>query len=51
MMSQANSSIEGGAAFAALVGPALAGALIPFIGAPNVLYLDAATTASRSCSS
>jgi MFS family permease len=42
-MSQANSSIEGGTAVAALVGPALAGALIPFIGAPNVLYVDAAT--------
>jgi MFS family permease len=42
-MSQANSSIEGGTAFAALVGPALAGALIPFLGAPNVLYVDAAT--------
>ena len=42
-MSQANSSIEGGTAFAALVGPALAGVLIPFIGAPNVLYVDAAT--------
>jgi predicted MFS family arabinose efflux permease len=42
-MSQANSSIEGGTALAALVGPAMAGALIPFIGASNVLYLDAAT--------
>ena len=42
-MSQANSSIEGGNALAALVGPAIAGALIPFVGASNVLYLDAAT--------
>jgi predicted MFS family arabinose efflux permease len=42
-MSQANSSIEGGNALAALVGPALAGVLIPVIGAPNVLYVDAAT--------
>jgi MFS family permease len=42
-MSQANSSIEGGGALAALLGPALAGALIPFIGASNVLYVDAAT--------
>jgi MFS family permease len=42
-MSQANSTIEGGSAFAALIGPALAGLLIPFIGAPNVLYVDAAT--------
>jgi MFS family permease len=44
-MSQANSSIEGGTAFAALIGPALAGVLIPFLGAPNVLYVDAATYA------
>jgi predicted MFS family arabinose efflux permease len=42
-MSQANSSIEGGSALAAMLGPALAGALIPFVGAPNVLYVDAAT--------
>jgi len=42
-MSQANSSIEGGTAFAALIGPALAGALIPFIGTANVLYVDAGT--------
>ncbi len=42
-MSQANSMIEGGTAFAALGAPALAGALIPVIGATNVLYIDAAT--------
>jgi predicted MFS family arabinose efflux permease len=42
-MSQANSLIEGGSAFAMLIGPALAGLLIPFVGAPNVLYVDAAT--------
>jgi predicted MFS family arabinose efflux permease len=42
-MSQANSLIEGGTALAALVGPALAGLLIPVIGAANVLYVDAAT--------
>jgi predicted MFS family arabinose efflux permease len=42
-MSQANSSIEGGSALAAMLGPALAGLLIPLIGAPNVLYVDAAT--------
>ena len=42
-MSQANSLIEGGTAAAALIGPALAGILIPFVGAPNVLYIDAAT--------
>ncbi len=38
-----NSLIEGGAAFSALIGPALAGLLIPVIGARNVLYVDAAT--------
>ncbi len=42
-MSQGNSLVEGGSAFARLLGPALAGLLIPIIGAPNVLYLDAAT--------
>jgi MFS family permease len=42
-MSQANSAIEGGTAFAALIGPALAGLLIPVVGAANVLYVDAAT--------
>jgi MFS family permease len=42
-MSQANSAIEGGTALAALMGPALAGALIPVLGAANVLYVDAAT--------
>lgn len=42
-MSQANSLIEGGSSFAALLGPALAGLLIPFVGASNVLYVDAAT--------
>jgi MFS family permease len=42
-MSQANSLVEGGAAFSAMLGPALAGLLIPFIGAANVLYVDAAT--------
>ena len=42
-MSQANSAIEGGTAFAALLGPVIAGVLIPFLGAANVLYVDAAT--------
>ena len=42
-IAQANSAIEGGSAFAALAGPALAGILIPILGAPNVLYVDAAT--------
>jgi MFS family permease len=44
-ISQANSLIEGGTAFAGLAGPALAGVLIPFMSAPNVLYVDAATYA------
>ena len=44
-IAQANSLIEGGTAFAALGGPALAGVLIPFLGAANVLYVDAATYA------
>ena len=44
-IAQANSAIEGGTAFAALGGPALAGILIPILGAPNVLYVDAATYA------
>lgn len=44
-ISQANSLIEGGTAMAALAGPALAGVLIPFMSAPNVLYVDAATYA------
>jgi predicted MFS family arabinose efflux permease len=43
LMSQGNSLIEGGSAFARLLGPAVAGLFIPIIGAPNVLYLDAAT--------
>ena len=42
-IAQANSVIEGGTAFAGLAGPALAGILIPLLGAPNVLYVDAAT--------
>src|SRR5687767_8817315 len=42
-MSQGNSLIEGGSAFARLLGPAVAGLLIPVIGASNVLYVDAAT--------
>ncbi len=44
-IAQANSVVEGGTAFAGLAGPALAGILIPFLGAPNVLYVDAATYA------
>ena len=43
LMAQANSAIEGGSGLAGLCGPALAGLLIPFLGAPNVLYVDAGT--------
>lgn len=43
LLVQGNSMIEGGTSFAGLIGPALAGLLIPFLGAPNVLYVDAAT--------
>ena len=43
LISQGSSLIEGGMAFSGLIGPALAGLLIPLIGAPNVLYVDAAT--------
>ncbi len=48
-IAQANSVIEGGTAFAGLAGPALAGILIPFLGAPNVLYVDAATYLVSFC--
>lgn len=44
-ITQANSLVEGGTALAGLAGPALAGVLIPFMSAPNVLYVDAATYA------
>ena len=43
LMAQGNSAIEGGTGLAGLLGPAIAGLLIPFLGAPNVLYVDAAT--------
>ena len=43
LMAQGNSAIEGGTGLAGLLGPALAGIMIPFVGAPNVLYVDAAT--------
>jgi predicted MFS family arabinose efflux permease len=45
LMAQANSLIEGGTGAALMLGPAVAGLLIPFLGAPNVLYVDAATYA------
>ena len=42
-VSQANAVLEGTQRATALLGPALAGILIASIGAPNVLYLDAAS--------
>ena len=42
-VSQANAVLEGAQRTTALLGPALAGVLIASIGAPNVLYLDAAS--------
>jgi len=40
-VAQANAFVEGAQRTTALIGPSLAGVLIPFFGAPNVLYLDA----------
>jgi len=42
-VAQANAFVEGAQRTTALLGPSLAGVLIPFVGAPNVLYIDAAT--------
>jgi MFS family permease len=42
-VSQANAVLEGAQRASSLLGPALAGVLIASIGAPNVLYIDAAT--------
>jgi MFS family permease len=42
-VSQANAVLEGAQRTTSLLGPALAGVLIAAIGAPNVLYLDAAS--------
>ena len=44
-IAQANSVIEGATSASGLLGPPIAGALIPLIGTSNVLYLDAATFA------
>jgi MFS family permease len=44
-VSRANAVVEGTSRLAGLLGPALAGVLIGLIGAPNVLYVDAATFA------
>jgi MFS family permease len=44
-IAQANSVIEGATQTSGLLGPPIAGALIPLIGTSNVLYLDAATFA------
>jgi MFS family permease len=42
-IAQANTVIDGATQTAALLGPALAGILIPLIGTANVLYVDAAS--------
>jgi MFS family permease len=44
-VAQANAFVEGAQRATALLGPALAGVLIGFLGASEVLYLDAATFA------
>jgi MFS family permease len=44
-IAQANSVIEGATSASGLLGPPLAGVLIPLIGTANVLYVDAATFA------
>jgi MFS family permease len=44
-VSKANAVVEGTSRLASLLGPVLAGVLIGLIGAPNVLYVDAATFA------
>ncbi len=44
-VSKANAVVEGTTRLASLLGPVLAGILIGLIGAPNVLYVDAATFA------
>jgi MFS family permease len=42
-VAQANAFVEGAQRTTALVGPSVAGVLIPIVGAPKMLYLDAAT--------
>src|SRR4051812_49295937 len=42
-LARVNAYLDGAQTTAALVGPALAGILIAALGAPNVLYVDAAT--------
>ena len=43
LVARANAYLDGAQTAAPLVGPALAGVLIAALGAPNVLYVDAAT--------
>ena len=42
-VAQANAFVEGAQRTTALIGPSTAGVLIPIVGAPNMLYIDAAT--------
>jgi MFS family permease len=44
-LAQANSLVEGSTNLTSLVGPALAGVLIAFVGAANVMWIDAASFA------
>ena len=44
-VAQANAFVEGAQRMTGLIGPSTAGVLIPLIGAPNVLYVDAGTFA------
>jgi MFS family permease len=43
VVAQANAFVEGAQRTTGLIGPSTAGVLIPFLGAPNVLYVDAGT--------
>jgi len=43
VVAQANAFVEGAQRTTALIGPSTAGVLIPFLGAPQVLYVDAGT--------
>jgi MFS family permease len=45
VVAQANAFVEGAQRTTALIGPSTAGILIPILGAPNMLYVDAATFA------
>ena len=50
VLTQANAVVEAGSRLTILLGPITAGLLIAWIGATNVLYVDAASNAICSCS-